>query len=159
MWSQYITHATINCRKEKSQPLSLGESLHQANRGKNEGSHQIFKRGCLANVSLNCPVLLKNITKTLDPRNFFFFRLTNIHSAKSHTVMKNSSTSERHLAVAKPCVPLKQNNKEKKKIICLLFCADVCLADEPPLPMIWSSKAQRGLMCWLTDNRPKQHNV
>lgn len=44
-----ITHATIAGNQGNHNHLSLGKSLRQANR-KNEGSYQIFRRGCFGKI-------------------------------------------------------------------------------------------------------------
>lgn len=73
-----------NCKKGKSQPLSLGESLHQTNRGKMKGGHlaDIQMGTFWQNTSLKLLSLLKNIGSPC-----FLFRLTNAHSAKSHSII------------------------------------------------------------------------
>lgn len=109
----------------------------------NEGVVSNIQTGdVLANVSLNCPVLLekKNIAKTLDPPIFLQSdKHTRSKVTYHHEKKKTQALSWRHLAVAKQCVPLKQN-KTKKKIICLLFCADVCLTNEPPCQWFEAAK-------------------
>lgn len=77
-------------------------------------------------MSLNFPFLLKIIKKTLDP---LIFLQSDKHTLSKVTYRheKTQALSQRHLIVAKPCVPFKQN----KTKICLLFCADVWLLNPP----------------------------
>lgn len=77
----------------------------------NEGVIPNIQMGdVLANMSSNCSVLLKNIRSP-----HFLFRLINIHSAKSHTVMKIKSNIKSETPLWQSLVSHSNKTKRKKK--------------------------------------------
>lgn len=126
-------------QERKSQPLSLGESLHQANRGKIKGSYQIFKWGCLGNVLLNCPVLLKNITKTLDTHIFLQSDKHTLSKVK-YRHEKNSSIKSKTPCCGKAMCPIKIKQKQTKQNNHLSLVSCWYLADEPPCQWFEAAK-------------------
>lgn len=98
-----------------------------------------FCRRFLANVSFKLPSFTeKHHGKHWIP-TFFLQSDKHTHAAKvtyRHEKNKNKNKTQalnrRHL---ERLIPTKRKRKNKK-VVCLLFRADVCLADELPLPMI-----------------------
>lgn len=143
-----------NLQERKSQLLRSGELTSGKQRQNEEVISNIqtgmFWQICHSIAQFYWKTSLKHVIPA------FIFSLTDIHSAKSHTVKtKTQALSQRHLSVAKPRVPLKTKTKTTK--IGLLFCAGVCLAVEPPCQWFEAAKLTGGQMCSLTDNRPEIH--
>ena len=115
-------------------------------------------------VSLNCPVLLKNITQTLQIPTFFFSLTKHTRSKvtwkKTKTKKKTQALSWRHLAVAKQRVPWKQKkqNKTKKSSVSCFVLMSVWLMN-PPCQWFEAAKLT-GDTCvhWQTLNSTSQHH-
>lgn len=106
-----------------------------------KGSYQIFRRGCFGKCVIKLPSFTEK--KPLDPNIFLQSdkhtrsKVTYHHEEKTK---QNSSIKSKTPYCGKAMCPVKKTKGNKTKIICLLFCADVCLVDEPPCQWFEAAK-------------------
>lgn len=83
-------------------------------------SYQIFRWGCFGKYVIKLPSFTEKHHLNIKSPHFFLQSDKHTLSKLTYHHEKTQALSQRHLAVAKPCVPLKQR-KQKSSVSCFVL--------------------------------------